>query len=492
MQEDQNNRRIINWDIQLFNAVKIKAPAQAEKLLSRRRVSPDCRNEKGGTPLMHASEAGDAAMVGLLLRHGADPNAVDFEGETPLVKAAYGGHLDVVELLMSHGADGNLRNNDDMTPLAIAQEMGHDDVVAFLSEQSADSTSPIKEEIPTDPDDDGPITDGPAGALLPVAAAMAPSPQPSSYVPELDIESIPEMAESPYFKAQQEPEIAVEALKEEAASQSQSDGAEPVPESSGAGEQTESVWSAINSRHAPVLEKTIETRPAIPDSILAANDEKIVFDAWDHKMVRGINEKSVKVLDKAVLETGDHTINTVFKSSYMPVLKPRSQEYKRFRKLWKHPELLIDPRRWREWTGAAAVRRYCLAEGIDISPFSSTHFIEMYSMKDLKLILALAEDASRHNYTVRQLKGAIEQLREHKDDHDPGKEIIRTLDQPVPILEDPDLMALCTDKDRLVDELSKTERKRIRALIKARKPGLDEWKNLMDTLEGILSGLGEG
>ncbi len=65
------------------------------------------------------------------------------------------------------------------------------------------------------------------------------------------------------------------------------------------------------------------------------------------------------------------------------------------------------------------------------------------------MILTLAEEAITNKYTVRQLKQAIEDLREHKDDHDPGKEIIRTLDQPVPLLEDPDLMALCTDKDRV-------------------------------------------
>ncbi len=80
-------------------------------------------------------------------------------------------------------------------------------------------------------------------------------------------------------------------------------------------------------------------------------------------------------------------------------------------------------------------------------------------------------------------------VREHKDDHDPGKEIIKTLDQPVPIMEDPDLMALCKDKDRVLEELSKAERKKIRALIKERKPVLDEWKELMETFEDILSDL---
>ena len=171
------------------------------------------------------------------------------------------------------------------------------------------------------------------------------------------------------------------------------------------------------------------------------------------------------------------------------MLKPRSQENKRWRKLRKHPDWVIDPKRLTELAGACAVRRYCLAEGKDVSPFTISHFIEMYYVKDLKLILTLAEDARANSYTVRQLKLAAADLREHKDDHDPGKEIIRTLDQPVPIMEDPDLLALCRDKDRVLEELSKAERKKIRALIKERKPGLDEWKKLMVTFEDILSDL---
>jgi len=144
-----------------------------------------------------------------------------------------------------------------------------------------------------------------------------------------------------------------------------------------------------------------------------------------------------------------------------------------------------------ELTGGCAARRLCLAEGIDVAHFTVSHCIELYYAKDPKLILTLAEEAITNNYTFRQLKRAVEELREHRDDHDPGKEIIKTLDQPVPILEDPDLMNLCTDKDRVLEELSKAERKKIRALIKERKPHLDEWKGLMDTFEGILSDLEE-
>jgi hypothetical protein len=123
MQEDQSNKRVINWQAQLFHAVEMKSRSQAERLLSRKRAAPDCRDEKGGTPLMKASEAGDTSMVGLLLRHRADPNAVDSDGDTALVKAAFGGHSGVVKLLMSHGADVDIRNNENMTALEIAQEL---------------------------------------------------------------------------------------------------------------------------------------------------------------------------------------------------------------------------------------------------------------------------------------------------------------------------------------------------------------------------------
>ena len=221
----------------------------------------------------------------------------------------------------------------------------------------------------------------------------------------------------------------------------------------------------------------------------AATEERIVYDAWDNKQIRSVNKKAKETIEKAVLELGAHTLDTVFKGGYMAVLNRRSKEFKRFRKLWKHPELMFDPRRWMEWTGAAAVRRHCLAEGIDVSSLRASHFVELYYVKDPDLMLMLAEEANTNQYNVRQLRQAIGDLREGKDDLDSGKAIIKTLDQSLPLLEEPELVALCADKGRLLEELSKAERKKILTLVKKRKPGLNEWKKLMDNLEGILNEL---
>jgi len=424
---------------QLFDELN-RGTAEGVADLLAKGVSPNCRDDMERTPLIKASEAGKADVVLVLLDNGADVNAVDVDGETALMGATYGDHLDAVQLLVSRGADMNIRNKDDSTALEIAQDLDLNAVATYLAAQGASPASP---KTPTEPDDDEPSPSGPTGA----SASGAMLQEPESHFTQEDrpgsAAASAGAAQAPSFRA-------------------------TVPE----------VDYAIADKIAAGL--------APQANVLATNEERIVFDALDNKQVRNINEKIKKVLDKAGYEVGDYVIDTVFKGSYVAVLKPRSQENKRWRKLKKHPDWIIDPRRLTELIGGCAAKRLCLAEGIDVSSFSLSHFIELYYAKDLKMILALAEEASTNKYTVRQLKKAVDDLREHKDDHDPGKEIIKTLDQAVPMLEDPDLMALCTDKDRVLEELSKAERKRIRALIKNRKPALDEWKNLMGTLEGIL------
>ena len=439
---------------QLFEAAKKGWVGKVDKLLSKGGVAPDCRDSEGRTLLIEAAEAGNAALAGVAIRHDADVNAVDPDGENAMMKAAFEGHLSVVELLAENGADLGMRNNDGSTALEIAQVMKRDAVVTFLAAQSRGSKSSIETEASTDSEDDS------------------------------TADTISGVATSSDFEAQKEPGTRGEYQEE--TGKGFISGTEPHSE---ALEATGKGPTKILGTHDVVHEKKTEIMPALPGSVLAAKEERLEYDAFENKQVRNANEKIIKVFDKAGFQVGDFVIDTIDKGSYLGVLKPRSPENKRWRKLKKHPEWVIDPKRLTELRGGCAVRRLCLAEGVDISPFGISHFIELYYVRDLKLILTLAAEASVNNYTVRQLKLAAGDLREHKDDHDPGKEIIRTLDQEVPILEDPDLMALCTDKDRVLDELSKAERRKIRALIKTRKPGLDEWKNLMDTFEGILSDL---
>ncbi len=486
-------------EAKLFEALAKEAYRQVDKQLSGG-TSTECRDNRGRTPLVVAAGTGNPALVGVVFGHNPDVDAADNDGNTAAITAALHERFDVVRLLVEHGADLGKPNREGTSALDILKDKAPDVIASYRASQVTSPPFPAGTETEANLDDDGTTTDGPTGASLSFAsvddgsptagpagttagAAMIASPQSQSYVPELDLEQIPELGRTAYFEPYKETDAVGEDRPQGAEETPVEDKSDTVPATSPG---MEKAFATVTRAVEDTIGKTRVTRAAISEDILAANEEKIVFDAWDNKMVRSVNEKTKRVLDKAGLELGDHTVATIFKSSTMPVLKPRSQEYKRFRKLWKHPDLLIDPRRWREWTGAAAVRRYCLAEGIDVSRLTGSHLIELYLVKDLKMILTLAEDAATHDYSVRQLKRAIEQLREDGDDHDPGKVIIKTLGQPAPLLEDPDLMDLCKDKDRVLEELSKRDRKRIRALLKARKPALDESKKLMDTLENIL------
>jgi uncharacterized protein len=198
---------ILNGCEQLLEAAQKGAIAQVDRLLSRG-VSPDCKDEKGKTPLIKASAAGNAAMAAVLLRHNADVNAVDDIGYTALMAAAFNGHMDVVKILVANGADLAKRNQENLTASEAAEEMGFTEIATYLSAQEAASST--RSQTSEEPDDFGPTTDTTAGASLPFASATATSPAPPSYVQELDLESLPELERSPYFKPHQEPEAAQE------------------------------------------------------------------------------------------------------------------------------------------------------------------------------------------------------------------------------------------------------------------------------------------
>lgn len=194
------------------------AIGQVEKHLSRG-VSSDCRDEKGRTPLIRACASGKTAMAAVILRYNPNVNLVDEIGYTALISAAFNGHMEAVKLLMSNGADPTIRNDENLTASEAAAEMGFPEVATYLSAQEAAFSTRI--ETSENPDDDGPTTDGPAGVSLPAAAAMAASPEPRTIVPELDLDAMPSVAESPYFKALQEPDTTIEGRKQEAEAQPQ-------------------------------------------------------------------------------------------------------------------------------------------------------------------------------------------------------------------------------------------------------------------------------
>ena len=89
------------------------------------------------TPLMHAAEDGDTAIVERLIAEGADVNARDQRGWTALMHAAMQDRTKQVELLLAAGANPNLRDRDGRTAMLWSAENCAPDVAEVLARSSA-------------------------------------------------------------------------------------------------------------------------------------------------------------------------------------------------------------------------------------------------------------------------------------------------------------------------------------------------------------------
>jgi hypothetical protein len=92
-----------------------------------------------GTALHLAVEAGNLAMVQMLISNGADVNALDAQYETPLMVAAANNHLTVAKELLSQGADPELRDVVTFTAMAIAVSRGNTEMAQLLESASPSS-----------------------------------------------------------------------------------------------------------------------------------------------------------------------------------------------------------------------------------------------------------------------------------------------------------------------------------------------------------------
>ena len=118
------------------------------KQLLEKGVSPDLKNDRGLTPLHHASlnEDGHNEVAKLLLQKGADPNSLSRDKNTPIYFATETGNAEIVKLLIQNGANVNSLNKDNTTPLHVAAALGDLEISKMLIENGANVESSDEED----------------------------------------------------------------------------------------------------------------------------------------------------------------------------------------------------------------------------------------------------------------------------------------------------------------------------------------------------------
>jgi len=100
--------------------------------------APSAANPKGVTPLMLASQLGEAGIVAELLAAGAEIGPLNSDGNNALWLACYGGNAEVIKLLIEAGIDLDHSNFSGSTCLMYASSAGKFPVVEQLLAAGAD------------------------------------------------------------------------------------------------------------------------------------------------------------------------------------------------------------------------------------------------------------------------------------------------------------------------------------------------------------------
>jgi hypothetical protein len=234
-----------------------------------------------------------------------------------------------------------------------------------------------------------------------------------------------------------------------------------------------------------------EADNANPTTMAAKKPPKWVPSVTKDQAVRDINGMVGEGLESIAKKIGAYVVDKLAGGNFLAIIRGNVKKSRLFREILDDERLLIDSKRLYEFTIAEALYRQSLAAQIDVSNLKRWHFVAAYRVKDEEARLLLLSEASDNKWGVRRILREASDLEKKKSKTGSGRDIIRMIGSPVKALEDPEIVAMCSDKNRLLRDLSASEREQIKDLVDQGKPSIQTWGVLLERLDELLTTIDE-
>ena len=187
------------------------------------------------------------------------------------------------------------------------------------------------------------------------------------------------------------------------------------------------------------------------------------------EIVGNINDMNREKVESAKLAIGDYILTEVFDGDFSEVLSQNPRKKVSFEEICTHSDLEVQEATLSRWVKAAAFKRECEAESVDVSGLTLSHLTELSRIKDSNQRQVMLQSVLRDHLSIRETKGLVNSYVQATRQSTPVdlsgnitlRKLLDRLGNGKDLAADQDLVNVLSDKNILSSHLDEHERLRL-------------------------------
>ena len=206
----------------------------------------------------------------------------------------------------------------------------------------------------------------------------------------------------------------------------------------------------FEDEHDDEAEGGEQEEPSIMESTLQfATDDK--EKEFVQEAVEKINSMYRQNVDNGKLEIGSYLLDQVFSGNVEEAISTNPYKSATFTRIAGDPNLVVEPKTLGAWVRASAIHRDFSSKDLTFPHLTTYHLIELAKVKDENRRVEIAQEASDHRWTVKDLRRRVIDEREHGQDRSGRlkQEVHKTMKDLAGLSVNEDVLAFVQDKEAI-------------------------------------------